>query len=137
MVTATAATEIDNCPGVTVVGVRSDSKFLTDANPKGVTTIIGTATDPAGNHTSCDQTVTIKDNEPPTITCPAAIRQNTHAGKCEAAVSITAATATDNCPGVAVFGGRNDGKLLADAYPTGVTTITWSSTDTAGNKTGC
>src|SRR5258706_1041606 len=136
-VSITVATATDNCPGAAVVGVRNDGKPLTDAYPKGITTITWTATDPAGNHTSCDQTVTIKDNEPPTITCPAAIRQNTHAGKCEAVVSITAATATDNCPGVAVVGVRDDGKLLVDAYPKGVTTITWSATDTAGNKSAC
>src|SRR6266550_630569 len=110
---------------------------MTDTYPKGVTTIVWTATDTAGNQSTCNQTVTIKDNEPPAISCPAAIVQNTDAGKCEAVVSITAATATDNCPGAAVVGVRNDSKLLTDAYPKGVTTIVWTATDTAGNHASC
>src|SRR5258706_14026165 len=73
VVSITVATATDNCPGVVVVGVRNDTKALTDAYPKGVTTITWTATDPAGNKRTCDQRVTVNDNEPPPISCPAAI----------------------------------------------------------------
>jgi hypothetical protein len=58
----------DNCQGVSVVGRRSDSKALTDAYPKGSTTITWTATDAVGNKSSCTQTITVEDKEKPVIT---------------------------------------------------------------------
>ena len=62
------ATATDNCDtNPTITGTRSDGKPLTDPYPKGTTTITWTATDSAGNHSSCDQTITVVDNEPPVI----------------------------------------------------------------------
>ena len=66
---APAAT--DNCPGVTVTGVRSDGLDLNAPYPAGVTTITWTATDAHGHSANCDQMVTVTDNQPPTIICPA------------------------------------------------------------------
>jgi uncharacterized repeat protein (TIGR01451 family) len=63
--TATATDNCDANPAIT--GTRSDGKPLTDPYPKGTTTITWTATDSAGNHSSCDQTITVVDNEPPVI----------------------------------------------------------------------
>jgi hypothetical protein len=68
-VTPGTATATDNCSStVTVTGVRSDGRPLTDTYPGGTTTITWTATDGAGNHSSCQQTITVVDNQPPTIT---------------------------------------------------------------------
>jgi hypothetical protein len=62
------ATATDNCdPHPTITGSRSDGKPLTDPYPGGTTTITWTATDSAGNHSSCDQTITVVDHEPPVI----------------------------------------------------------------------
>ena len=129
------ATAADNC-GATVAGVRSDAKPLSDPYPTGVTTIIWTATDAAGNRVSCTQTITVNDTEEPVITCPADIVQSTDAGKCEAAVTVGMATAADNC-GATVAGVRSDAMPLSDPYPKGVTTITWTATDDAGNSVSC
>lgn len=63
--TAVAA---DNCPGVTVVGSRSDGLALTAPYPVGTTTITWTARDAAGNETSCTQTIVVNDTQLPTIT---------------------------------------------------------------------
>jgi uncharacterized repeat protein (TIGR01451 family) len=60
-------TATDNCGAPTVTGTRSDGRPLTDTYPKGTTTITWTATDSSGNHSSCTQTVTVVDNEPPVI----------------------------------------------------------------------
>jgi hypothetical protein len=49
-------------------------------------------------------------------------------------VTIETATATDNCTTVTVSGVRSDGLALDAAYPVGVTTITWTATDEAGNS---
>jgi hypothetical protein len=63
------ATATDNCDSnPTINGTRSDNQPLNALYPKGTTTITWTATDASGNHSSCTQTVTVVDNEPPVIT---------------------------------------------------------------------
>ncbi|MDT4953956.1 MAG: hypothetical protein QOJ02_2094 [Acidobacteriota bacterium] len=62
------ATANDNCPGVTVTGVRSDSQPLNAPYPVGVTTITWTAKDAANNTTAGTQTITVKDATAPVIT---------------------------------------------------------------------
>src|SRR5207237_834238 len=77
------ATATDNCDGsVTPVPSRSDNKPITDPFPVGTTTITWTATDSSGNHSSCDQTVTVADNEKLVITCLASIRTINDPGSC-------------------------------------------------------
>jgi uncharacterized repeat protein (TIGR01451 family) len=56
-------TTSDNCGPITVTRVPSGNTF-----PVGTTTVVWTATDGAGNHTSANQTVTVIDNTPPVIT---------------------------------------------------------------------
>ena len=135
--TPIAATATDNCPGVTVLGIRSDAKPLSDPYPVGVTTITWTATDAHNLRVSCSQTVTVTDDENPVITCPANVNHTADAGLCSYRLNPTAATATDNCPGVAVLGIRSDAKPLNDPYPVGVTTITWTATDTHYHSVSC
>jgi hypothetical protein len=63
------ATATDNCDSTpTIVGTRSDNQPLIALYPKGTTTITWRATDDAGNYSECTQTVTVVDNEAPTIT---------------------------------------------------------------------
>lgn len=62
------ATGSDNCPGVTITGVRSDSQPLNDPYPVGVTTITWTAKDASNNVTTGTQTITVKDAQAPVIT---------------------------------------------------------------------
>jgi uncharacterized repeat protein (TIGR01451 family) len=62
------ATATDNCDSTpTITASRSDGRPITDTYPRGTTTITWTATDDAGNHSSCTQTITVVDNEPPVI----------------------------------------------------------------------
>ncbi len=71
--------------------------------PVGVTIIEFTATnDDAPNETTtCQFTITVVDNEAPTITCPADISQSNDVGVCGANVTVPAPTIMDNCPVVA------------------------------------
>ncbi len=64
--TATATDNCDTTP--TITATRSDGQPLTAVYPKGTTTITWRATDDAGNYSECTQTVTVVDNEAPTIT---------------------------------------------------------------------
>jgi uncharacterized repeat protein (TIGR01451 family) len=63
--TATATDNCDTSPVITAV--RSDHQALTATYPRGTTTITWTATDASGNHSSCNQTITVVDKEPPVI----------------------------------------------------------------------
>jgi uncharacterized repeat protein (TIGR01451 family) len=66
-VNITPPTGTDNCSGpVTVTGVRSDFRPLSDPYPAS-TIITWTAKDAAGNESSCEQIVRVKDNTPPTV----------------------------------------------------------------------
>ena len=89
---------------------------------------------------SCSFSVTVNDTEAPVISCPVNKEVNTDPGACSAAaanVNIVAATANDNGPAVTITGVRSDGQPLNAAYPKGVTTITWTATDTALNAASC
>ncbi|HGY91955.1 MAG TPA: HYR domain-containing protein, partial [Planctomycetes bacterium] len=122
----------DNCPGVAAQqasGLGSGSLF-----PIGVTTEVWVATDAAGSVASCSFTVTVTDGEAPVITgCPADITVMNDPGLCTAAVSWTAPVASDNCPGVSLVSDHPSG----EDFPVGVTTVTYSASDAAGNTAVC
>ncbi|WP_452229861.1 HYR domain-containing protein, partial [Lacinutrix sp. MEBiC02404] len=136
LVTIIEPTATDNCSGtITYTGVRNDALLLTDPYPVGDTIITWTATDTTGNDSiTCDQTITITEDELPVITCPLDITQTADIASCDALVTIIEPTATDNCSGTITYTGvRNDALLLTDPYPVGDTIITWTATDTTGN----
>ncbi len=63
----------DNCPGVTWVSTRSDSEPMDAPYPVGATSVCCAATDAAGNSNECCFTVTVIDDNDPTVDCPADI----------------------------------------------------------------
>ena len=65
--------------------------------PKGTTTVTATATNVCGT-TTCSFTITVVDNQPPTITCPANVSVNNTPGFCSGVATFPAPTALDNCP---------------------------------------
>lgn len=72
---------------------------------------------------------------PPVVTVPPSLSIQPSTGSCLAAsVNVGTATATDDIGVVSLVGVRSDDPSLAlDApYPSGVTTITWTATDTDG-----
>ncbi len=69
----------------------------------------------------------------PTITAPANLIVNISTTQCTANVNPGTPTVADNFPGVTYAGKRSDNQLLTATYPLGVTTITWTATDAAGN----
>ncbi|WP_114317121.1 HYR domain-containing protein, partial [Winogradskyella tangerina] len=107
----------DNCPGSTIAqtaGIASGGTF-----PIGTTTNSFTVTDAAGNTTSCSFTVTVIDNEDPTITCPANITVNNDSGVCGADVNYNVPFA-DNCPGSTIA--QTAGIASGGTFPIGTTT---------------
>jgi len=98
----------------------------------GETTVIWTVTDGSDNTATCQQTVTVNDNEIPEITCPQDVSVHTDAGICTASgVDLGTPIASDNC---GVFNVVND---AAEPYVTGQTVVTWTVTDVNGNSASC
>jgi CHRD domain-containing protein/HYR domain-containing protein/type IX secretion system substrate protein len=99
--------------------------------PVGVTKVTVIALNGAGLD-SCSFNVTVRDTQPPVITCPANITQNNDPGKCGAIVTF-AATATDNCSKATVTYDHNPGTF----FDVGTTTVTATATDSSGNASHC
>jgi hypothetical protein len=120
----------DNCPGAEIVcDPPSGSTF-----PVGTTQVTCTATDDAGNTDVCMFSVTVNDTEAPVVTCPANITVNNTPGACSAVVNYEGQSALDNC----------DGELTptcepesGSSFPVGMTVVTCSATDAAGNTGSC
>ncbi len=84
--------------------------------------------------------VTVEDVTDPVFDCNTliTIMANTNSETCNANVSITIPTATDNCDGPLVATGvRDDMTELFAPYPTGTTIITWTFQDEADNSIQC
>jgi len=121
--------------------------------PVGTTTVTATATNICGV-ASCTFTITVIDNEQPTITCPANIVRNTDPGVCYATIAVPDPVRADNCAvtlltwvmtgattgaspttGINVVGTRQFN--LNGTTGSGVTTITYTVGDAAGNTRTC
>jgi hypothetical protein len=128
-----APTVTDNCSGAMIsqtAGLASGSAF-----PLGVSTITYTATDGAGNISTCSFTVTVNDVTAPAIACPANIVVGTGAGICGAVVNYATPVGTDNCSGDATT--RTAGLASGSTFPVGTTTVTYLVTDAADLTASC
>lgn len=122
--------------------------------PVGTTTNTFQARDAAGNTSTCSFTVTVNDTEQPTITCPANQTRNTDAGQCYATYTPPVPTWADNCAVTQLtwaMTGATTGSSPATGINTvpstqfgltgttgvGVTTITYTARDAAGNTRTC
>lgn len=120
----------DNCGVVAPVGSHSPGATF----PLGTTAVLYTATDAAGNSSTCTFNVIVNDATDPVITgCPVADIVAVADGSCEAIVSWSPLSATDNC-GLATFVSSHDS---GDAFPLGTTTVLYTATDLAGNASTC
>jgi len=133
-VTYSTPTATDNCaPAPTVVrlsGPASGSTF-----PQGATTVIWRAIDGAGRSNTCSFKVTVNDVTTPTLTCPNNIAATAPPGSCNAVVTYTTPTATDNCGINTLF--LLSGQPSGSSYAQGVTTNTWRATDNGGTSATC
>jgi hypothetical protein len=122
------ATATDNCPGVTVTGARNDGQAVNAPYPLGQTIITWTATDASANTANASQTVTVADQEPPTLVVPADIVVN--ATSPVSAVVTYEVIARDN---VAVAS-LNCTPASGATFPLGTTTVTCMASDPSGNR---
>ena len=151
----TQPTATDNCGQIPTIICSlitpTSSTLITPQTqfPKGINTISCIARDACGNtSTPCTFTLTVIDNEKPTIICPLSISVvgaiTPPSTLCKAIVTNIAPIVTDNCPMSSVnftITGTTTASGSADASGTmfmqGVSTVTYIVTDMAGNKDSC
>jgi gliding motility-associated-like protein len=121
----------DNC---TVASVSNDAPATF---PIGVTTVTWTVVDAAGNSTTCEQLVTVSDNEAPSITCIDAIAVSAEIDMCSAFVDIPVPSTNDNCAFATLVNDYTGTSNASGTYPVGQTEITWTATDIYGNASSC
>jgi gliding motility-associated-like protein len=112
---------VDNC---SVASVTNNAPAVF---PIGATTVTWTVTDAAGNTATATQTVTVVDNTAPLIFAPAGITVNISTGCTVANLALGTPVTMDNCSTVTVSNNA------PTTFPIGVTTVTWTATDGAGN----
>ncbi len=111
----------DNCG---IASLVNDGPTVYDL---GTTTVNWTVTDNNGNVVTASQTVTVIDNQIPTIIPPASLMLSTNNACVASNVIIGNAITNDNCTVASVV---NDAPV---DFPVGTTIITWTVTDASGN----
>jgi gliding motility-associated-like protein len=98
----------------------------------GTTAITYTATDAAGNISSCSFNVIVTDLTPPVFSnCP--IQIDAVANSCEVEVSWSPPLATDNCGTITINSSHTPGEM----FPIGETKVTYTAVDLQGNTSTC
>ena len=125
----------DNCGGAaTITHVGDVISGQTCTNRYSVTRTYR-ATDECGNSATCNQIITVFDNTPPAMTCPAAV--TVQCATQVPAPDIASVTTTDNCGGsatVAFLSDVNSNQTCANRY---TVTRTYSAIDECGNSATC
>ena len=102
----------------------------------GETTVTYTAVSITNDTSSCSFTLTVTDQQAPSITCPPSITTVDNTPDSCGVIfnaSVQLASATDNCPGVQVTYSVATGAMV----PVGTTTITATATDGANLTASC
>lgn len=120
-----APTTDGTCSGTITCSPASGSFF-----PVGTTTV--TCQETPSNET-CTFTITVNDNQPPSIICPSNQTVVSPNPATPAVVNYPPPTASDNCPGVVVVCNPPSGS----SFPPGTTTVTCTATDASGNTATC
>ena len=124
------ATASDNCPTGLVVSNDAPASFSL-----GTTTVMWTATDGNGNTADAAQLVRVFDNEDPTLTCPVNITRAANQGSSFLPTDgIGDPVASDNCSVAPALTLSDDAPA---SFPQGVTVVTYTATDAAGNSVSC
>lgn len=130
VVTYTLPAASDNCSGISSINCTPVSGT---AFPKGVTIVTCSATDTSKNISTCMFTVTVNDNQPPSITSSAnvtVIAAPTCPATTGKVVTFAVPSAIDNCSGVTPVVCLPPS---GSTFPLGVTTVTCTAKDAANN----
>jgi predicted RecA/RadA family phage recombinase len=95
-------------------------------------TVVYTAVADNGQSASCEQTISVQDNQPPSIQCPEDLEVILETGECE----LTDFEAEDALAG-SVCGTVDVSNDAAEILPIGTTTITQTASDVNGQESIC
>jgi hypothetical protein len=130
------ASATDNCTATGAITITQSPAAGTVI--ASATTVTITATDAAGNSSTCTFLVTPVDNTAPSITCPAA-QTLTLSATCAGVLPdyTSLATVSDNCTPSASIVVTQSPAIGSAVSSVGTTTITLTATDAAGNASTC
>jgi hypothetical protein len=129
--TLTAPATADNC---SVASVTSNAPATF---PLGTTVVTWTVVDGSGNTAACTQTVTVEDNELPTIACQSDITLNNLPGFCGRSVNYATPIFGDNCTVASFTQTDASGYVSGDLFPIGTTYQEFTVVDNSGNTFTC
>lgn len=121
----------DNC----AVATRVLDQTSFNCSDLGANTVTLTVTDVNSNVSSCTATVTVEDNQTPSITCPSNIVVCSTDGN-GTLVTYATVTGSDNC-GYTISQTDVTGLTNGSTFPIGTTTQEWTITDVANNTNSC
>ncbi len=138
-----SVTGSDNCGTPTIT--ENNGYASGDLFPVGTTSLNWTATDAGGETATCSFSITVNDNEAPTIDCSnltPGITRDTRSGFCDYVVQgdeFAPAGYSDNCAaGLSIEADYTLADNLDGAvFPVGTTTVSWTVTDGAGLTANC
>lgn len=123
------ATATDNCTPSILLNNTNDAPVFFQT---GTTTVTYSSTDLSNNTGTCIQSVRVRDNVNPSITCPAPVTIQSSNGNCSASnVNLGAPTVGDNCQNLSVSNNA------PQTYQAGTALVTWTATDAGGNTAIC
>ena len=126
------ASATDNCSTLTASYTITSNGGIIGL---GSNTVIWYVTDLAGRTVSKTQSIIVSDTTSPGIIAPSDIVTKTLNGLCFTSVDLGTPSITDDCNLAGYVGSISgySGVLSNYEYPIGVTTVTWTVSDTAGN----
>ncbi len=127
--TWTIPTASDNCG----ISTFNSSHVNGTLFPIGTTVVTYTATDLAGNVSTCSFSVTVNDLEAPIISCPSDLTLMNDPGICGAIATWVTPIASDNCGSPVVLTSHTNGAI----FPVGTTTVSYRAIDNSGNSSMC
>ncbi len=86
---------------------------------------------------SCSFDVTVEDQTNPSISCPDEISINISGPVCDTFVMVPDPIVSDLCGDVSFINDFNNTNSAQDIYSNGLTSVTWTATDEAGNSATC
>ncbi|MBK9962418.1 MAG: HYR domain-containing protein [Saprospiraceae bacterium] len=129
---ATAVPGLAGCPQP-VISYKDDTLYHQSCSLRVIRTWI--ATDPVQHNltASCEQIINLKDDQAPSITCPANITVQS-GPDCTGTATWNDPSTSDNCSAVTLSGSHGNG---SSGFPIGVTNIFYTAFDACGNFSNC
>src|SRR5258706_9148078 len=99
--------------------------------PLGTNVVTWTVVDNSGNTASCQQLAVVRDQTPPSISCPSNVIVTANSGCSATNVSLGAPVTSDNC-GIATLTNNAPSVFLI-----GTNAVTWTAVDNIGSAHTC